>query len=316
MFLIWAKHLRHAGYGEHNSIWINIDETALPLYVGGRHGNIVRLPKRIGKPFSTKATLAERRAHVTLLATVCNDPDLQKHMPQVLMPNTVGKKRLWRAAETVVAETPAVCIEQTTTGWITADLLVKAMRRIKAVCTAHAPEKHIVLVMDGHSTHVTKEVLRRARAMGMRPLIIPAKLTPQLQVLDVYVFSQFKLALHRAHTAALLGSDSGTQDFIAWVVTTMRVIQDVFANFNACEAFARVGQSGHVAPLRQELLSFAPNAWTPPPRQLSQDELWFLLGRRLRGIHSQMFTTWTHYLPVPPPVAAPRLKRLHSKTTL
>jgi len=313
--MIWARYLRHAGYGAPNTIWINIDETALPLYIGGRHGNVLRVPTRMGRAFTTRSTLAERRSNVTLLACVCTDKELQRYMPQILMPNTTGRKRLWRAAEAALTETPAVQIAQAHTGWITAELLIDALRAIKRVCNTHAPGKRIVLVMDGHSTHVTAPVLQRARALGMRPLIVPSKLTPQLQVLDVFVFAQFNLNLHRVHTAALLRSAAGKQDFLAWVVSTMRVIQDTFANVDGLAYFHALGQGPEAAPVRGELLRYAPPTWLPIPRPLTQQEFWFLLGRRLKGIHSSVFGRIP--IVVAPPAAAPpaRLRRACTKTT-
>jgi hypothetical protein len=49
-----------------------------------------------------------------------------------------------------------------------------------------------LLILDGHSSHVTIEVVKRAHAMGLHLLTLPSHCSHAMQPLDVAVFKPFK----------------------------------------------------------------------------------------------------------------------------
>ena len=65
LFLTWARYLIRRGYGPTKSIWINLDESALPIHVGGRFGNVVMLGKeqKLSSPRGGLCTNDERMSH-------------------------------------------------------------------------------------------------------------------------------------------------------------------------------------------------------------------------------------------------------------
>ena len=318
LFLMWAKKIYDHGATEHNSVWLNLDETALAVHIANRFGNVLRLPYRKYKHFVTRGTLNDRRANCTLAAVVASDPALQPHLPQFLLPNTTGKKRLWASITASAAHTPSVTIMPDTTGWMNTTKLLAIIDRIAAVCREHAPGKHVVMVWDCHAAHIAPAVIRRLRHHNIRPLLVPSKLTPILQVLDFAVFAGFKQEYARAHMETLVASENGQQSYTTWAATTIKTISDQFASMNKRAAFVSAGQNTAHQSYRQAIMQTIGGHWVCTARTLSEEELWFMLGRRQRNLHRLLFRYLRTPAPAPaavPVPAAPLRRRLRSRTT-
>ena len=65
---------------------------------------------------------------------------------------------------------------------------VASIRKFDAI----SPQQRHLLVLDGHNSHVTLEVARAARAVGLDLLSLPSHTSHKLQPLDVTVFKPFK----------------------------------------------------------------------------------------------------------------------------
>ena len=241
LFLIWAAHLVDQGYDTANSIWINLDETALPMYVGGRAGNVHAQGRTGKRQFATKASLHERRAHCTLVACVCNDPILQRKLPQFLLPNTTGTKRVWASAMEDLGADTQISILRDTSGWVNTKKFQMILRILSQACKKEAPAKRIVLVMDCAPAHIAPAVIQATRLRGMRPLLIPSRLTHLLQVLDFGVFAGFKRAFHDAHVNRLLGMADGMSNLPAWITGTIQTVRDTFTDLDARAYFKQSG---------------------------------------------------------------------------
>lgn len=316
-FLTWAAFLLAGGYGPDKAVWLNIDETALPLHTGGRHGNVLGLHTSRGKRFSTRASLHERRAHVTLVASVCTSLELQSKLPQFLLPNVTGKKRVWQQAMGEIAGEPPIVVLPDTQGWVNTAKLQKILSHIGKVCKKEAPGKRIVLVWDCCPAHLAPAVLQHARTCGIRPLMIPGKLTHVLQVLDFAVFARFKKQFHDSQMESLLQSVNGTQELIDWIRNTVRIVRDTFRTCNVAEHFHRAGQGANGVPWRQLVTEMLQSStWRPVPRRITQEEFWYMIGRKQKLAHRILFGA-TPESPAPAHVApAHPPRRLNSKTTL
>ena len=55
-----------------------------------------------------------------------------------------------------------------------------------------SPEQHHLLILDGHNSHVTLEVVQKARATGLDLLSLQSHMSHALQPLDVCCFKPFK----------------------------------------------------------------------------------------------------------------------------
>ena len=54
------------------------------------------------------------------------------------------------------------------------------------------PSRPVLLIMDGHSSHVSIDVIQLAQDTGIHLLCVPAHTTHILQPLDIGVFKSFK----------------------------------------------------------------------------------------------------------------------------
>lgn len=312
--MIWAQHLHNSGYGPDDAIWLSTDETALPLVFAGRHGNVHQFRCAAGIRLATPASLAQRRAHCTLVATVCSDPVLQVSLPQVLLPNTKGKKRVWAAAQEALDPHGTIRIIPDAQGWVNSKKLVQIVNMLHAACQAHDPTKKYVLVWDCHPTHISPVILRHARKKKFVLLLVPSKLTHLLQVLDFAVFASLKQELHKAHLHKFVGAPTAAQSLATWIPTTTECLTQTLRNVNARTAFASAGQARRNEPYRAMVQRWLPRDWASAGRSLSQEELWFLIGRRQKQIHKLLFPGAVAPAPRPVPPPAARLRRLRSKT--
>jgi hypothetical protein len=316
LFLIWAAHLHDHGYDGANAIWINLDETALPMYVGGRAGNVHAQGRTGKKQFATKASLHERRAHCTLVAVVCNNAALQKKLPQFLLPNTTGTKRVWAKAVEDLGADSQVHILRDTSGWVNTKKFQAILRTLSQVCKKEVPGQRIVLVMDCAPAHIAPAVIQVARMRGLRPLLIPSRLTHLLQVLDFGVFAGFKRAFHDAHVNRLLGMANGMSTLPDWITGTIGTIRQTFTDLNARECFSQSGMGVSGKPYRPTLAAAIGQHWIAKGRRITQEEFWFLVGRKQKGVYPKLFRG----MPIPVAPAALQqpapVRRARSKTTL
>jgi hypothetical protein len=308
--------LHDHGYDAANSIWINLDETALPMYVGGRAGNVHAQGRTGQRQFATKASLHERRAHCTLVALVCNNVDLQKKLPQFLLPNTTGTKRVWARAVEDLGDDPQLQVLRDTSGWVNTKKFQVILKILSQVCKKEVPTKRIVLVMDCAPAHIAPAVLQAARLRGLRPLLIPSRLTHLLQVLDFGVFAGFKRAFHDAHINRVLGMADGMSTLPDWIAGTIRTIKECFTNLDAQHYFEQSGMGVTGKEYRRTLAASIGHPWMAKGRRITQEELWFLVGRRQKAVYPKLFRA----MPIaaaPAALLPPQpVRRARSKTTL
>ena len=154
MFMTWAAFLIERGYGGSTAVWINIDESALPLYLGGRFGNVCDLGKENPSPFASKASLSEKRKNVTLVASVCTDIALQRHLPQYLIPNSKGQKIFWATKAEQLEPSGNVIIIPDEKGWVNTAVLDRILTDMSKVTRARAPGKRKWCWYGMHILHI------------------------------------------------------------------------------------------------------------------------------------------------------------------
>ena len=226
--MTWAAYLRTAGFSEDKAIWINIDETAIPFHVGGRAGNRLQAPTRKARAYmAERASLQLKRASCTFMAALATDPEVQKGLPQVLLPKMKGHKKKWNNSPTLLAKPHGIKIMDNTNGWSTVKSMIEYLAVLKKELDA-MDKKAIVLVMDCHSSHTSYTTLQWLKRHKWGLLLVPSKMTFMLQPLDAYVFATFKQRLFEVHAANKIHSANDHQSFEEWLSTTVTVIQDFF----------------------------------------------------------------------------------------
>ena len=80
--------------------------------------------------------------------------------------------------------------------------------------------KKMLLILDGHKSHVTLEVLQKAKAHGLDMVSLPSHTSHALQPLDISCFKPFKQSF-RAYRDAWrrqnIGKKVGKQELAQWV---------------------------------------------------------------------------------------------------
>jgi hypothetical protein len=86
-----------------------------------------------------------------------------------------------------------------------------------------------VLILDGHNSHVTIEVVQKAKATGLDLVTLPSHTSHALQPLDVVVFRPFKSTFRQMCDHSSLrkpGHRVTKEDLVGWV--SKRFIVDCF----------------------------------------------------------------------------------------
>ena len=111
-----------------------MDETQLPHHVGGKMGNIKKTSNKDTKSkMKEKATLAQKRKHTTYMASITNNPDLQRSLPQVLLPNPKGDKKRWKSSELTSNEDKNIVTHLESNGWVNCKVMLWWLRTVHAV---------------------------------------------------------------------------------------------------------------------------------------------------------------------------------------
>ena len=84
---------------------------------------------------------------------------------------------------------PGTCFHCSDNGWITQDLYIRWFEFFLANIP---PARPVLLIEDGHSSHISIEVIEMAHANDIHLLCLPSHTTHILQPLDVGVFKSFK----------------------------------------------------------------------------------------------------------------------------
>lgn len=209
---------------------ISLDETSIAywdtkksagnVFVGKRKRDLTRVLARGG------ATLRDLRIHLTHVAVVCDDPDVQRRLPQILI--IAGAVLPLYLCDDIAAVLPAnVEVWRAKSGWVNTAVFVKIIERLgEALASLHATHQCIVL-LDCMGAHYAYPVLRAARRCGLWLAFVPASLTWLVQVLDTHAFAQFKEYLRDHYLRARMDAPNGTVPIPAWVGVICKGIQDV-----------------------------------------------------------------------------------------
>ena len=88
-------------------------------------------------------------------------------------------------------------------GWVTSELYLKWF---KFFIQQIPPARPILLIQDGHSSHITVELIELAKENNIHILCLPSHTTHLLQPLDVGVFNSFKHHIGRTLNTLLRSS--------------------------------------------------------------------------------------------------------------
>ena len=133
---------------------------------------------------------------------------------------------------------PNTLFTNSVNGWITKELYLEWFKHFLANIP---PTRPVLLIQDGHSSHVSIELIECARANDIHLLCLPAHTTHILQPLDVGVFKSFKAAFSKACRSYTLKHPGRviTTDVIAALVGELMPV--AFTPLNILSGFKKCG---------------------------------------------------------------------------
>jgi hypothetical protein len=161
----------------------NCDETGVTVV--HKPGKVVA---EMGRHKVYAVTSAERGKTHTILTCVSASGHVLP--PMMIFPRKQKLPANFR--EGAVAQT---LFSSSPNGWINNDLFLEWFEFF----IAHIPPtRPVLLIMDGHGTHMSIELIELARSNGIHLLCLPSHTTHILQPLDVGVFKSFKATFSKA----------------------------------------------------------------------------------------------------------------------
>ena len=207
---------------------INLDETSVCLFQGGGKGTVA-LNKRRGNPSEEpheRASRAKRRCCLTHVAFICEKPDIQPLLPQVIVGNPATF--LVRDFAALQAAAPLnVHLVRQKSAWNNKELMARIITMLGIALREHLAEWQPILLLDCSRVHLHPIVFNRCLANNIWPIIVPAKLTWLLQPCDTHAFLRFKIYLRKAYQAArarAVSQELNVAEFLACMYSAIRFV--------------------------------------------------------------------------------------------
>ncbi len=221
-----------------------MDESSVQLVQQRRSRGFVAgktsFEKRAMRAKRQPQSLKDRRSAVTLVAWVCDCPELQKVLPQFI----IGNEHILpaRVASQHAQGENNIFLLRHKSSWVRAPLLASLLRVVATAIRLSEPTAYIMMSMDACSVHLSPAVLRAAARQKIHLHFIPAATTRFLQPLDVAVFSKLKLKLCQKYHSLQLNSPDGSMDKETFFAMLAEVVFDVMSA-NWVRAFRQTGFS-------------------------------------------------------------------------
>ena len=213
----WTQWLINSLGGMDQVVIMNLDETGVPMFMGDLRGNIILEPcsgRRTVLP-SQNVPRNLTRAAVTHVAIICNRPELQPCLPQLLLGDS--STLTIQAQRDVQAAAPAnVTVWRLKSRWVDVAVMKTLLRAISGNLRANSPGLKPILIWDCCPAHLKDEVLRVARSYGIYIVLVPAKMTWLVQPLDACVFQRYKAGLREAYAVVRQASERGIVSPAVW----------------------------------------------------------------------------------------------------
>lgn len=225
---------------------VNIDETSIKLDMVMRHGFISAAARNDEKHSGLRRKMSKRRARTaySYVAVLCDDADLQKLMPQIIIVNSTQCPEA--VFEEVNKQKPSnVIIWRRKSCWMDTATFGKVIRQIHSSLGRKGDSVQIILCCDGHNTHINTKIWQICSRMKYLMFVIPAKTTGVLQPLDAYVFALLKSKLRTAYQSNCILLTTGSCSLGLSVMTLFDVIKEVLLSRPWHHAWERLGLAGH-----------------------------------------------------------------------
>jgi hypothetical protein len=266
---------------------VNLDETSVSNLRHGQKGTIISRTSQ--KKLRVQNAPATRNAtEATLMACVCNDNRMQKHMPQVWLPRWTKGKLPTQAFREVFAHAGypqeawhgphSWLLQRTMHAW-----LQRLRRRVDNLRTG----VHIILIMDVCPVHVAPAVAEMARRLQISLAFVPARCTWLLQPADTHVFARLKHRMRHHIAHGKLQASDGTLKPTQLMTALTTAVQEVLVQGQWSHCFHRNGIHDHTEALRKTVSELLVDE-DLTPRPPTCEELMLCLGAHRRHCDALM----------------------------
>ena len=209
------------------------------LFQGGGRGNIfVEKGARACQNVSRDKT----RKTITHIAFICDDPDIQRALPQVLVAN----EHTFLVRDTAAllgGLAPNVILLRRKSAWNNKKLCAQVIRILRDAPAPFAGELQPILLFDAAPCHIAPCVWSACAAAGIWAVLVPARATWLLQPLDTHAFLAYKVRLQGAYQDARLLTADGEMNLPELVPCVCRAVREVLEARAWARAFDHDGFS-------------------------------------------------------------------------
>eukprot|EP00435_Cladocopium_sp_Y103_P012491 s4853_g3.t1 len=217
---------------------INMDETAVVRHASGLVGTVVKASGQT-RAFGEVSCLSDRRSHITFLASICHDREVQLRLPQVLL----GNERQFSSAllKSLTALPANVHVWRCKSAWNTHALMRRYLSLLASSLGSVVKDRYVILILDVARCHIHPTILAHAKRCGIRLCYIPALMTAELQPCDTHLFARFKGAFKETWRRQKAASAAGSVTTMQWLEVVVASIEAVLPANDWEAAFAAVG---------------------------------------------------------------------------
>lgn len=222
---------------------LNLDESSLKLWPGAIPGTVAAEPGAGSRvEVLTNVSLRAQRGAFSFVAVVCDDPEIQRKLPQFI----IASEKLLptdAAAAFPAAAWPNIVLLRRRSAWLDATSFCEVLRRLSAAVRSQAPGRHCVLSMDACPVHLSPRVLREVGRCQMHFCPIAAHMTRWMQPCDVSVFRPFKHRIRNLYQQEQLLQGKGELSVDSVLRIVARAATDIIGRRPWAQAFRLCGLS-------------------------------------------------------------------------
>ena len=237
---------------------LNLDETAVKTWMQPGKGLMCKPgphESRRKKRFAP-ASRKQQRGCVTHVAVICDRPEIQTHLPHVLIGNkSILPAYIQREIEPRLFRN--VFLVRRQSAWVDAAYMVKIISLLGTILRPFLSEYQPVLLMDALGAHIAEVVFKAAARFGIWVLIVPAKLTWLLQPADTHLFYKYKMRVKRCFTEAMARSPTGMLDLRDVILAINHAVRHVCQAHDWSKAFDENGFGQHQRLVRRSIIETA-----------------------------------------------------------
>lgn len=243
-FWQWCNHLVSECPAGKTVVWVNMDETSVALYNGLRKGNVFfwRHSHDVASEPAQRINRSLLRTNLTMISFCCSEPLLQPHMPHII----IGNENTFKASEFLalleVSPTNVYLIRQKS-AWNNKHVMLRLVALLNLILQRFSNDYYFILGLDAAGCHIVPEVLLAFRASFLKFLLVPAKLTFMLQVLDTHGFRRWKNAFGREYQKKRSASETGQLSISDFLTVIYKSINLIFPTTKWKKAFLEDGWS-------------------------------------------------------------------------